>query len=57
MDDEALKEAFKRYKRFDESVGGFGIGLNIVAMIAKEYGLKVSIKSRKGHGSEVYVRW
>ncbi len=57
MDDEALKEAFKRYKRFDESVGGFGIGLNIVAMIAKEYGLRVSIKSRKGHGSEVYVRW
>ena len=57
MDDEAVKEAFKRYKRFDESVGGFGIGLNIVAMIAKEYGLNVLIKSRKGHGSEVYVRW
>ena len=57
MDDETVKEAFKRYKRFDESVGGFGIGLNIVAMIAKEYGLNVSIKSRKGHGSEVYVRW
>ncbi len=57
MDSMALKEVFKRYKRFDTSAGGFGIGLNIVAMIAKEYGLKVDIRSRKEHGSEVYVRW
>ena len=57
MDSAALKEVFKRYKRFDTSAGGFGIGLNIVAMIAKEYGLKVDIRSRKGRGSEVYVRW
>ena len=57
MDDKALKEVFKRYKRFDNSVGGFGIGLNIVAMIAGEYGLRIDIRSKKGRGSEVYARW
>jgi len=57
MDDRALKEVFKRYKRFDTSVGGFGIGLNIVAMIAREYGLKIDLKSRKGKGSKVFIRW
>ena len=57
MDESAIKEVFKRYKRFDTSVGGFGIGLNIVAMIAKEYHLKIDIRSKKEHGSEVYVRW
>jgi len=57
MDEKALGEVFKRYKRFDNSVGGFGIGLNIVAMIAKEYGLRIDIRSKKGKGSEVYVRW
>ncbi|WP_457594755.1 sensor histidine kinase [Hydrogenimonas sp.] len=57
MDADQIKEAFGRYKRFDESAGGFGIGLNIVAMIANEYGMKVDIHSQKGHGSEVIVRW
>jgi two-component system OmpR family sensor kinase len=57
LDEKAIGEVFKRYKRFDESVGGFGIGLNIVAMIAKEYGLRIDIRSKKGKGTEVYVRW
>ncbi len=57
MDEKQIKEIFKRYKRFDSSVGGFGIGLNIVAMIAAEYNLKIDIESQKGQGSEVTVRW
>ncbi|BBG65221.1 two-component system histidine kinase DccS [Hydrogenimonas sp.] len=57
MEEEQIKEVFKRYKRFDSGVGGFGIGLNIVAMIAAEYGLKIDIHSKKGEGSEVAVRW
>ncbi|WP_300366199.1 HAMP domain-containing sensor histidine kinase [Hydrogenimonas sp.] len=57
MDQSAIKDVFKRYKRFDTSVGGFGIGLNIVAMIAKEYNLHIDIRSKKEKGSEVYVRW
>ncbi|OQX72865.1 MAG: two-component sensor histidine kinase [Campylobacteraceae bacterium 4484_4] len=57
MDEAAIREVFKRYKRFDTSVGGFGIGLNIVAMIAKEYHLHIDIRSKKERGSEVIVRW
>lgn len=54
---EKLKEIFQRYKRFDKSVGGFGIGLNIVAMIAKEYSLKIDIKSEPNKGTKVILRW
>ncbi len=57
MEDAQIKEIFKRYKRLDSGVGGFGIGLSIVAMIAKEYSLSVNISSKKGHGSEVTVKW
>ncbi len=57
MDEKQIGEVFKRYKRFDTSVGGFGIGLNIVAMIAQEYGFKIDIHSKIAKGSEVIVRW
>ncbi len=57
MDEKQIKEVFKRYKRFDSGAGGFGIGLNIVAMIAQEYDLEIEIDSQKGHGSEVAVKW
>ena len=57
MDEKETKEVFERYKRFENGVGGFGIGLSIVAMIANEYNLDVEIRSKKGHGSEVFVRW
>lgn len=46
IEKENLKNLFERYSRFDKSVGGFGIGLNIVSLIAKEYGLKIDIKSQ-----------
>jgi len=57
MDEKQIKEVFKRYKRFDSGAGGFGIGLNIVAMIAQEYNLKIEISSQRGGGSEVTVKW
>jgi two-component system OmpR family sensor kinase len=41
MSKDNLSNLFTRYKRFDKSVGGFGIGLNIVSLIAKEYDLKI----------------
>ncbi|WP_456390097.1 sensor histidine kinase [Hydrogenimonas sp.] len=57
MDEKQTGEVFKRYKRFDTSVGGFGIGLNIVAMIAQEYGFRVEIRSKAAKGSKVIVQW
>lgn len=54
---ENLKTLFERYSRFDKSVGGFGIGLNIVSLIAKEYDLKIDIKSEINTGTKVEITW
>ena len=52
-----INQVFERYVRFDRSVGGFGIGLSIVAAIAKEYALSVSIDSKLGEGAKVRITW
>ena len=57
IEKENLKTLFERYSRFDKSVGGFGIGLNIVSLIAKEYNLKIDIKSQIDIGTTVEVTW
>ena len=57
IEKENLKTLFERYSRFDKSVGGFGIGLNIVSLIAKEYNLKVDIKSQIDIGTIVEITW
>ena len=50
--DEAMQEdIFKRYHRANEERGGFGIGLNIVLSICKEYKIKLDLDSQKGKGS------
>ena len=57
IDKENLSKLFQRYSRFDKSVGGFGIGLNIVSLIAKEYEFKVDITSKINIGTKVKVKW
>lgn len=57
IEKENLKNLFERYSRFDKSVGGFGIGLNIVSLIAKEYDLKIDIKSEINTGTKVEITW
>lgn len=57
MSKEQLNNLFIRYKRFDKSVGGFGIGLSIVSMIAKEYDLRVDFQSKLDKGTKVIVTW
>ncbi|MDP1785292.1 MAG: HAMP domain-containing sensor histidine kinase [Sulfuricurvum sp.] len=52
-----IKQVFERYTRADKSVGGFGIGLHIVAMIAKEYNLKITIESEEKKGTKICVGW
>ncbi len=54
---EKLQRIFERYSRFDKSVGGFGIGLNIVASIVKEYGFKVEVASLPDKGTTITVFW
>lgn len=52
-----LDNLFERYVRFDKSVGGFGIGLNIVSLIAKEYNLKIDVSSQLNVGTKVEIKW
>ncbi|WP_322900256.1 sensor histidine kinase [Poseidonibacter antarcticus] len=57
MNKENLSNLFERYSRFDNSVGGFGIGLNIVSLIAKEYNLEIDVKSEIDKGTKIEVKW
>lgn len=54
---ENLEKLFERYSRFDKSVGGFGIGLNIVSLIAKEYNFKIEVSSVIDIGTKVKIKW
>ncbi|PLY11247.1 MAG: two-component sensor histidine kinase [Arcobacter sp.] len=52
-----IPSMFERYARFDKSVGGFGIGLNIVYIISKEYNIDIKIKSEIGVGTQMELTW
>ena len=54
---EDISQMLERYTRFNKSSGGFGIGLNIVASIAKEYNLHIEIDSEEKVGTKVSVSW
>ena len=47
----------ERYTRFNKSNGGFGIGLNIVSEICKEYKLDIEIQSQEKEGTKVSILW
>jgi two-component system OmpR family sensor kinase len=57
IEDNKIEKIFDRYSRFDTSVGGFGIGLHIVAAIVHEYGFKVAVESRPQEGTTLTVFW
>lgn len=52
-----IERVFERYTRADKSVGGFGIGLHIVAMIAKGYDLSITIESEEKKGTKICIGW
>ena len=54
---EDLKNILKRYKRYNKSEGGFGIGLDIVHHIVKYYNFKLEISSEENKGTEVKILW
>jgi two-component system OmpR family sensor kinase len=57
IEPDKLKAVFTRYKRFNQSEGGFGIGLSIVNIIAKEYDIKIDIRSMPQKGTKVTLTW
>jgi two-component system OmpR family sensor kinase len=48
---EQQKDIFKRYNRLNKERGGFGIGLSIVADIAKKYNLDIKVSENSPKGS------
>lgn len=54
---EHISTMFNRYSRFDKSVGGFGIGLNIVSLICKEYNIDIKIESILNKKTIVGLKW
>jgi len=57
MDNDEIEKIHERYRRFDSTQGGFGIGFNIIYTIAKEYQLDIYIKSKKGVGTCITLSW
>jgi len=52
-----IKYAMDRFKRFDRSVGGFGIGLSVVAKIVKIYDLDIKLSSTLNKTTKVEIKW
>lgn len=57
IDTQDLKKIFNRFYRANDVTGGFGIGLNIVASVCKEYNIKVSVDSKINEGTEFKLRF
>ena len=51
IDEKVQEDIFKRYNRANSERGGFGLGLNIVLSICKQYKIKIALDSKKGEGS------
>jgi two-component system OmpR family sensor kinase len=57
MKEETIPFMFDRYMRFNETEGGFGVGLSIVKQILDEYKISIDVKSKEGEGTKVVLRW
>ncbi|QOP46594.1 sensor histidine kinase [Sulfurimonas paralvinellae] len=57
IEKEKLDVIFQRFVRANSYAGGFGVGLNIVDAIAKEYGYTINIVSQKNKGTEITLRF
>ena len=55
--EDKLETIFQRFTRANSYAGGFGVGLNIVENIVKEYGYKIHIDSKEGVGTSVKIEF
>ena len=46
-----------RFKRANKNEGGFGIGLDIVSQVVKNYGFDLAINSKQNQGTKVTITW
>ena len=54
---EDLSRTLERFSRANKSEGGFGIGLDIVGQVVKEYSFSFDIQSIYKEGTEVKITW
>jgi two-component system OmpR family sensor kinase len=52
-----LKNITTRFKRANKNEGGFGIGLDIVNQVVKNYGFILDINSKYDLGTKVTITW
>lgn len=57
MSQDEISTIFQRYRRFDKTQGGFGIGYSIIKSIIDEYGIKINIESELDKGTKVTLTW
>jgi len=57
ISEENQKSIFKRFKSTNTLQGGFGVGLDIVNQICKEYHIKIELHSEPSKGSEFKLIW
>ena len=55
--EEKIPFMFDRYMRFNQSEGGFGIGLSIVKKIVDEYHMQIAVISKEGEGTSMVLTW
>jgi two-component system OmpR family sensor kinase len=51
IEEKKIKDIFNRYYRATEEQGGFGIGLNIVNKICKDYNININVESKLNEGT------
>ena len=57
MSKDEVQTIFDRYRRFDKTQGGFGIGYSIIKSIVDEYNIDININSKVNEGTEVILSW
>jgi len=57
ISEESIPYIFDRYMRFNNSEGGFGVGLSIVKKIIDEYKVDIKVDSTPMEGTRITLRW
>ena len=57
IEEEKIPFIFDRYMRFNQSEGGFGVGLSIVKKILDEYHIKIEVHSELDKGTRIVLTW
>jgi len=57
LEEKNISEIFDRYRRFNDSEGGFGIGLSIVKRIVDFYNLDIKVESKRDKGTRFIIKW